>query len=201
MSVPSLSELIENFKTDYDTQEYKDSEGNPVEFYDSEGTRIYPLKNDPAKYPFQPVIFNDPPSFPKENITQANLTDLRVSHNNNNPNFEINLKITNEVNEIKYRILYANNLGQKNYEHLYFVEHDTDSQFPDYFTEILDKLISVFPDVTLEYTLLKDGHNKTVTNTNTNIHKNDYNSKKSGNITRKENGKYSISNIIKISWS
>lgn len=172
------------------------------DFYDNTQTS---LNNNPEKYPYRPPYKNQDPPLPKptrflKTFTNYDLSELRL-----NPNSEKELKINNEVNEIKYRVLKTNSLGQKKYEHLYFVEHDTNtvSSFPDYFTDILDKLIDVFPEATFEYTLLilKDRHNKTVINTDKTIHNNDYNSKKSENITQKDNGKYSISNTIKISWS
>jgi hypothetical protein len=191
----NLSVHIENFKNDYDTTVYRDSNNNVIQFNDSNGTSIMPLINNPSNYPFKPVELNDPPSFPKENITQANLNDLRMTYNHYIRAAQ--LKTNNEVNEIKYRVLYANNLGQKNYEHLYFVEHDTDSELPDFFPEILDKLIVIFPDATFEY-ILKDGIIQTVDK----INKTYYSSYvPSTNIILKENGKYAISNIIKISWS
>jgi hypothetical protein len=157
----------------------------------------YPLKNNPEKYPFKPVIPAVPTRFLKENITQSDLTTLRTQNSNNT---SAN-KISNEVNEIKYRVLYANNLGQKNYEHQYFVESDSTS-VDDYFIEILDNLIDIFPNSTIEYTLLKDGH-KAIATSNKSIHTDDYNNKKSANITitQKDNIKYSVTNTIKISWT
>ena len=187
------------FDQDYDTTEYFDSNGILVQFVDIDNKRIHPLKNDPTKYPYAPVVPKQPTRFPKDDITQIILDALHASYI---PNSEKELKINNEVNAIKYRVLKANNLGQNSYEHLYFVEHDTNTaSFPDYFTDILDKLIDIFPEATITYTLLKDGYNATAVNSNKNIHKTDYDNKKSGNISEKVNEKYSISNIIRISWS
>ena len=186
------------FDKDFDTTPYYYINGDLVQFFDSNGNIIYPLKNDPEKYPYRPILPDLPTRFPKDNITQQNLSELRPTPNNNS---EKELKIINEVNEIKYSVLKANNLGHKNYEHMYFVEHHTDTSFPDYFTDILDKLIDIFPEATITYTLLKDGYNATAVNSNKSIHQYDYSSKKSGNISEKVNEKYSISNIIRISWS
>jgi hypothetical protein len=195
MSDTPLSELIEIFKNDFDENLYYDSEGNVIPFVDSNGNNIRPLNNDPEKYPFKPDLPDLPTRFLKT-FTKSDLTKLVIPVNDLLEN-----KIINEVNEIKYSVLKANNLGQKSYEHLYFVEHHTDTSFPDYFIEILDKLIDIFPESNIEYTLLKDSYKATAVNSNKNIHKTDYNSKKTENINQKDNGKYSVTNTIKISWT
>lgn len=188
-----------SFDKDFDATNYYDSNSNLVQFFDNNNNRIYPLKNDPAKYPFKPIVPQVPIRFPKDDITQSKLTALR---SNPNPISEKELKIINEVNEIKYRVLKVNNLGQKLYEHMYFVEHDTNISFPDYFTDILDKLIVIFSQATFHYTLLNTNYTKESYNLNKDINKNDYiNNRKSGNMMLKDNGKYSINNIIKIVWT
>jgi hypothetical protein len=84
-----------------------------------------------------------PTRFPKK-ITSEDISKLTNPYLKTREN-----RVNNEVNEIKYRVLQAINLGGTSYEHPYYFE--SDSSNTDYFTDILDNLTNIFPDATIKY--------------------------------------------------
>lgn len=83
--------------------------------------------------------------------TAFNKVDLRNLHNTNSVSLK-NRFIDKEVNKIKYKVLEQNNLGYKNYVYEYQYVFDDVVSNNDYFNDLLNRLVAVFPDSVIKYT-------------------------------------------------
>jgi hypothetical protein len=123
-------------------------------------------------------------------------SDLKEMFDNNSVSLK-NRNIDKEVNNIKYQVLQRNNLGHKNYTYEYNYDSDNIS-INDYFQDILDKLITVFTDITITYTTDVSGSSSssiTYHNSTMSLIANPSRQKYS-NITNKK-----VNNTITIDWS
>jgi hypothetical protein len=122
-----------------------------------------------------------------------NKSDLNTIHRNNSSLLK-NRLIDKEANNIKYQVLQQNNLGHKTYVHSYTFSYN-ELLVDDYFADILNKLIIIFPDSTIEYTTnINSSHETKIYN----------NSSMTSSSTRPKyinNGNHDVNNTITIDWS
>jgi hypothetical protein len=119
--------------------------------------------------------------------------DLKLISENNSASLK-NRFIDKEVNKIKYQVLQQNNLGHKFYTHGYNYNFD-EILINDYFADILNKLIIIFPDSEIKYTT------DVTSSSDTKIYHNSLMTSNSSRPTYNNNEKKNANNTITIDWS
>ncbi len=142
--------------------------------------------------------------------TQIDKEMLRELERNNSSLLK-NRNANKAVNDIKYGVLQENNLGNKIFVYEYFFDCDNNSiEHDEYFSDILEKLVRVFTDLTITYTLKKTNtlvlYNSANFLVDENLTqysetRNNYLYDPRANITVTPDGINIIENIITIDWS
>jgi hypothetical protein len=120
--------------------------------------------------------------------------DLRNLHDTNSVSLK-NRFIDKEVNKIKYKVLEQNNLGYKNYVYEYQYVFDGVVSNNDYFNDLLNKLVVVFPDSVIKYTT------DISSSSDIKIYNNSSMTSSSSRPTYSNHEKKNANNTITIDWS
>ncbi len=147
-----------------------------------------------------------------EKISKNTLKELFDNH----ANLYKNRMANKAINDIKYGVLQENNLNKKIYHYRYILRSDESSLNDDYFSNILDKLLYVFENMIIKYTInhsqvtcllthpeLTDRDNipESISNSYSNFEFNSSYDLLPNKTTVDENGIIIIENIITIDWS